>query len=223
MKANDKIQKTGEVKGFFDSYADTFSAIYQPEKKDVISRLLDSTLRRSMFERMEYTAKIIGESDFKSIIDVGCGPGWYDVLLAKTNAVRITGIDIAPNMIELAEKQARENKLKGTCDFICGDILDMQSQKKYDASISIGVFEYFDAIDEILLKLTEITNEMIIFSLPVKYHWLTPQRFVRYKLRRCPLRFYTEQEISATLKRLNIEDFKITSFGRDYITTINLK
>jgi 2-polyprenyl-3-methyl-5-hydroxy-6-metoxy-1,4-benzoquinol methylase len=53
------------------------------------------------------------------ILDVGCGPGWTSLLLAKAG-YDVTGVDISERMIEIAqERSARENM---PVDFLVGDM-----------------------------------------------------------------------------------------------------
>jgi 2-polyprenyl-3-methyl-5-hydroxy-6-metoxy-1,4-benzoquinol methylase len=63
----------------------------------------------------------LGISGKKSVLDVGCGDGLNSVLLAKLSA-KVTGIDISPKSIELAEKRAEINNSKSATRFICSPV-----------------------------------------------------------------------------------------------------
>jgi 2-polyprenyl-3-methyl-5-hydroxy-6-metoxy-1,4-benzoquinol methylase len=56
------------------------------------------------------------------LLDVGCGPGWTSLLLAKAG-YDVTGVDISERMIEIAqERSARENT---PVDFVVGDMEEL--------------------------------------------------------------------------------------------------
>lgn len=69
-----------------------------------------------------------------SLLDVGCGWG---ALLSYAQMVNLkldyTGIDIVKEMQEYAAKRFPEGR------FICGDILDMREEEKYDFVVCNGV------------------------------------------------------------------------------------
>jgi hypothetical protein len=50
--------------------------------------------------------KIIGKLDHEDIIDLGCGTGLYTKFFRNKTKGRIVGIDISPNMIEVAKKES---------------------------------------------------------------------------------------------------------------------
>lgn len=54
------------------------------------------------------------------MLDVCCGTGIMIPYLLKTEAARVTGIDIAPKMIENAKKKYHNDRLT----FVLGDIYD---------------------------------------------------------------------------------------------------
>ena len=68
---NDK--NASAVKNFFDDYASKFYSIYLEEQKSFITRILDRTLRKSMFKRFQKVAEIIHDCNCKNIIDVDVG------------------------------------------------------------------------------------------------------------------------------------------------------
>lgn len=70
----------------------------------------------------------------KSILNMGCGTGRHDFAFDKLG-YQITGIDMSPEMIEVANKT---NKEKGTnISFEVSDIRSYQSNQQFDAVISL--------------------------------------------------------------------------------------
>jgi SAM-dependent methyltransferase len=63
---------------------------------------------------VEHAAPIAGER----VLDVGCGTG-NAALLAAERGARVTGVDPAPRLLEVARAQAAERGL--TADFVAGD------------------------------------------------------------------------------------------------------
>ena len=73
-----------KVKSNFESSAEKFDRIYNPsEEKSVLSRLLDKWFRKTMFFRFEETLKNIDSEKIQSILDVGCGSGYYARRMAQ--------------------------------------------------------------------------------------------------------------------------------------------
>ena len=62
---------------------------------------------------MEEIDKYLPEKEHLRILDVGCGAGFFSILLAKRGH-QVTGIDLTPDMI----LHARENTLMQECEDI---------------------------------------------------------------------------------------------------------
>jgi 2-polyprenyl-3-methyl-5-hydroxy-6-metoxy-1,4-benzoquinol methylase len=215
-------KSTQQVKTFFDDYAQKFSSIYHEQQKNPLQRFLDKTWRKSMFMRFKRISDIINQSQAKSVLDAGCGPGWHDLLLLKSQNVHVTGVDISPNMIEIAKQQVKSEGLEKNSEFHCLNLFEYNPEKKFDVVFSLGVVEYFEQPQDIITKMMSLANAKVIFSLPVKNHWLTPQRIIRYKMRKCPLWFYSESKIQTILKKMNVSNYSIEKLSRDYLVTINI-
>ena len=72
-----------------------------------------------------------------SALEIGPGPGYLGLeWLKKTERTRLTGLEISSNMIEVAEKNAREYKLEARIDYIEGDAQKMP----LDDNLFDGVF-----------------------------------------------------------------------------------
>ena len=76
----------------------------------------------------------LNTSDTFSLLDLGCGPGTITKLvLKKYPKAKVTCVDIASNMIELAEKTLGEYK---DIEFINKDFYNLKLSKKYDVVLS---------------------------------------------------------------------------------------
>ncbi len=215
-------KNTQAVKSFFDGYASGFYSIYKEEQKNPIKRFLDRTVRYSMFHRFQKVSEIIEKSNSRDVLDAGCGPGWHDILLAKTLNINITGIDIAPEMIKISETESKKRNLETKLNFITADLLEYNFDQKFDAIFALGVVEYFDDPIDLLKKMKKICTNKILFSVPVLNHWLTTQRKIRYKIRKCPLWFYDEKKIDNLMSQIPFVNYKIHKIDRDYLVEISV-
>lgn len=213
-------ESANAVKFFFDGYAEKFYSIYLEDQKNPFKKLIDRYLRYSMFLRFQKVSEIIKSTSSSEVLDVGCGPGWHDFLLAKYNNVKVTGIDVAPNMIKISRKLSSENNMNTKLEFIIADIMDYQFDRDFDTIFALGVVEYFEDPESLIDVLRNIVSKRILFSVPVENHWLTPQRKIRYKLRNCPLWFYNKSRIKDILTNLSLSNYQIHDLGRDYLVEI---
>jgi ubiquinone/menaquinone biosynthesis C-methylase UbiE len=55
------------------------------------------------------------------VLEVGCGPGRLSILLAR-HGLRVTGLDLDPEMIELARANADAASNGGTPSFVVGNV-----------------------------------------------------------------------------------------------------
>ena len=95
----------------------------------------------------DYISRLIEEkcrsgSEIKRIVDLGCGTGSVDVILAE-KGYDITGIDNAEAMLEIAS--AKENADKIT--WVLHDITDFEMDDKVDCFLSL-----LDTMDHIMSK-----------------------------------------------------------------------
>jgi SAM-dependent methyltransferase len=76
------------------------------------------------------------------VLDVGCGTGEHALLAARLG-LAVTGIDVAPTAISLAEgkAKARDRKVR----FLVWDALDLSALgEQYDTVLDSGLFHLFD-------------------------------------------------------------------------------
>src|SRR5262249_29494041 len=77
-----------------------------------------------VFREFAVVLKVFGErvGDGKRILDVGCGPGWTSLFLARAG-YDVTGVDISERMIDIArERSVHDNT---PAEFHVGDMEDL--------------------------------------------------------------------------------------------------
>lgn len=77
---------------------------------------------------------ILDKTPQGKVLDLGCGPGLYDSLLAK-KGYHVTGIDISERSISYAKRKAAEENLR--IDYQCKDYIKDDIGTGYDVAICI--------------------------------------------------------------------------------------
>ena len=65
----------------------------------------------------------------------------------------------------------------------------------------MGFFDYIEEPIKIYNCLKK-DSKISLASFPKKYHFLTPQRYIKYNLRKCPIFFYTKNQIDSMMKEI---------------------
>ena len=212
MENKDTIGK--KVETFFDGYSSEFDSIYDDKKNTLVNRIINKYLRYSMFNRYSLTInKILENESQQKILDIGCGTGRYCLKLAE-HGHEVLGIDVAHSMIENAKK-INSRYLNSKVKFQLVDYLDFINNTKFDYSILMGFFDYIEKPTEVFDKLKN-DSRIALSSFPKKFHWLTPQRAIRYNLRKCPIYFYTRTDLINMMKKINAKGFQIIDNHREY-------
>ncbi len=74
------------------------------------------------------------------VLDVGCGLGGSAFLMARDFGLRVDGIDLSRNMLELATQKLESRGLGDRVTLRRGDCLELDAEDTYDAVYSRDVF-----------------------------------------------------------------------------------
>jgi ubiquinone/menaquinone biosynthesis C-methylase UbiE len=204
---------------FFDGYAHDFNAIYG-NRNSAFNRVVNRLFRKAMRLRYEKTLQGCRPIEGRSVLDVGCGPGHYGIALARAGASRVLGIDFAPGMVALAQRNALELGVSGACRFVQADVLAYPLEHAWDYAIVMGFMDYVADSEPVILKVTSVTRVRAFFSFPKDGGLLAWQRKLRYR-NRCDLYLYTRDKVEALLRRSGISRYTIESADRDFFVTIH--
>ncbi len=88
-----------------------------------------------------------------SILDIGCGNGWFTGLLAQKSGAQVVGLDI--NQVEL--QQAARLFARPNCRFAYGDLFDTQWPAEGFTHITLNAcVQYFPNLTDLLQRLLSL-------------------------------------------------------------------
>lgn len=214
----------GGAKDFFEGYARDFDHIYDDTGKGPIARYIDTSLRKEMRLRFENTFAQLQPMQGSSLLDAGCGGGRYAIPAAKAGASHVLGIDFSDSMLALARQKANEEGVASVCRFENGDLLTYPiEEKSFDYAIAIGFFDYMQDPEAALRALARAARRRVFVSLPKRWHILTPQRWIRYTLFKCFVRFYSRADVERLAASVNPRKTTILDIGREYNLVVDLE
>lgn len=203
---------------FFNGFAETFDSIYD-QKRNRFMRWVDCTFRSDMFIRYALTFEALGQLKGRTVLDIGCGSGPYIVESFKRAASRVTGVDPAPNMLELVRQRLHGQGMpENRCELIEG-IFPGVTVEPHDYAIVMGVMDYVADAQAFLNALRPVVKRLAVVSFPSEHWFRTPFRRVRYRLRDCPVYFYSDAHIRRLCSNAGFADIrihKIPGAGMDF-------
>lgn len=107
----------------FDRYAEYYNLIYNDKNYKAEADYIDRLIK-----------KYAGNS--KSILDLGCGTGRHDFLLAESG-YDVTGVDFSEKMLEIANRQSETSNSKLRIKYLSGDIRDLRLNLKFDVAAAL--------------------------------------------------------------------------------------
>lgn len=208
---------------FFDGFADTFDTFYDGKRRPLM-QWVDKKFRSDMFVRFELAFSLLGEVTGKRMLDVGCGSGPYIAEALKRGSSHVTGIDPAPRMLELAKARAERLGAIDRVTLIEGSFPETLPEGSFDHAIVMGVMDYIAEPVSFIEALKQKVTDRASISFPSTHWFRTPFRKVRYRIRSCPVYFYTEESIEHIMKQAGVERFsikKIKGAGMDFVVCLN--
>lgn len=152
-------------------------------------------------ERVSHLEKyIVGNK----ILDAGCGGGGYVDFLCR-QGFHVTGIDINPDFLDVADKHMRLG------DYLAGDLSNLPfPNKHFDFTYCFDVLEHVEDLP-VLKELIRVTRNRIIITVPREDDFMHNYNltFLHYQ-DKSHLRNYTEASLLRLLQQSKVYDATIT-------------
>lgn len=188
---------------YFDKRSRQFAAFYGNER---LSRALG---RGPLFDRLRFTVDKAVSNDAKHVLDIGCGSGPLFEPLAS-RGIRVTGIEPAPQMLELARTQAA--RFPGLVDLREGSWETLDEEDGYDMAVALGVLDYVDTPEDLLRRMGKAAPS-VVASFPSP-GIRTDLRKVRYGLRGVRVHGYERQRLFDLAKGAGLTLAELAPLGR---------
>jgi SAM-dependent methyltransferase len=185
-----------QVARYWNNIAEEFDSIYTGKNKSAVARALDRYFRADIYGRFEWVMQHCGDIRGGSICDIGCGSGRFVAEFVRRGAGHVTGVDVAPEMIRLAEDLVAKDGVADRCDFAVADVLNWKPTRSFDVTIAIGFWDYIANPVERLRLIRSFTTGRFLSAWPRFWTWRMPVRKVRLEyILGCPVYFFREAEV----------------------------
>lgn len=133
---------------FNKEYAAHYDGLYQT--KDYVKEC----------DLIEEIIQLHSNIESQLILDIGCGTGGHAIELIKRK-YEVTGVDLSPHMLKVAEIKTKALELQANNRWICGDIRNFDTGIKYDVCIMMfSVIGYLLTNEDILIAFRNIRKHM---------------------------------------------------------------
>jgi arsenite methyltransferase len=123
---------------------------------EAVAQRLEAVYRTpEMVEQRRFTIQALSPHPGDRILDIGTGPGLLALELAEHLAPdgHVTGIDVSPDMLAVAEQHRRRSRHADLMTFRDGDATALPfADASFDAVTSTQVFEYVEDVDRALAE-----------------------------------------------------------------------
>ena len=146
------IGKKEQVAQMFDTISGNYDSLNR-----VISFGIDVKWRKKVL-------KIVADKNPETILDIATGTGDLAILMTKTNANKIIGLDISSGMLAVGRKKIKESKLDEKIEMLLGDSEDMPFEDNtFDAiTVAFGV-RNFENLEKGLSEILRILKPNGVF------------------------------------------------------------
>lgn len=156
---------------------------------------------------LEYSYFLLGNIEGKTVLDYGCGDGDNSLILAKRGA-NVIGVDISPELIEIAEKRMLANGITTNTKFLVGSAHDLPiPDESIDIVFGIAILHHLD-LQESAREVFRVLKKggRAIFQEPVRN-----SKFIKFIRNLIP---YEQPDISPFERPLT--ESELRDFAKDF-------
>lgn len=117
---------------------------------------------------IDFIAERLGEDSSAKVLEIGPGPGWLGILLAKRlPKIQVTALEISEQYLESARKNVEQEGLSERFEFVQGDVCRMGQIETgaFDALISSQSLHYWDPAVEAFNEIARVLKPGGLFCI----------------------------------------------------------
>jgi ubiquinone/menaquinone biosynthesis C-methylase UbiE len=180
-----------------------------------IGRLIADTQEQQL-------AAFLAPLDGRRVLDVGTGTGRAAIALAKRGAI-VTGVDASAEMLEVAQRRARDAGVEVT--FLRGDAHHLDfADRSFDAAVCLRVLMHTPEWRTSLAELCRVSAGRVAFDYPARRSAAALQALTRrfVHLLNSSVEAYHVFSSGAIAGALAAEGFQVTTEHRQFVLPIAL-
>lgn len=120
------LSKKEQVTQMFDKVSSNY---------DFLNRVLTFGIDISWRKKV---VKMVADHHAKKVLDIATGTGDLAIMLAKTKANKIIGLDLSPGMLAVGKKKVTEHNLDDRIEMVLGDSENLPFSDNYFDAITVG-------------------------------------------------------------------------------------
>ena len=143
---NDRMRSQRNVSHHYDIGNDLYKLMLDPEHMQYSCGYWADgveTLGEAQEAKLAHIASKLALADGQSVLDIGCGWGGMAIYLARHFDLKVHGITLSREQLELAKERAAQ---AGVADRITFELVDYRELtdrgSRYDRIVSVGMFEH---------------------------------------------------------------------------------
>ena len=105
-------------------------------------------------------ARLLGAKPGETLLDVGCGTGYFTQRFSREAGLKVTGMDIAPEMLDLARTKAPEIALV-RADAACPPFVD----RAFDHVVAITSLCFVSDEGRVLREMARVARRRVVLGL----------------------------------------------------------
>jgi 2-polyprenyl-3-methyl-5-hydroxy-6-metoxy-1,4-benzoquinol methylase len=199
LRPDDEVETS---RRYFGSFAEDYHRAFAGTGDDRFHGTINRLFRRKTFERRTGIVKdLLSRYGVrgKQVLDLGSGSGEVSLVAARLGAA-VTGLDVVPEMVAIAQREAERAGLSAQASFRVHDIV-RQPVPDADVTMMIGVIEYYSDLEPILGKVAGATRELVIICDTRGPWWRRMLRYGLARLKHFYLHYHSPDTVAQIMAR----------------------
>ncbi len=204
------------VRSRFERQASAWDSIYTGAGS-FGSRSWNRLTRGNVISRFDRAFELAGDLRGKDVLDIGCGSGRYLVRAISSGAAKAVGMDVAPEMLAVAQRLASEQGIEDRIELRLEDYDSSPLTGTFDVVFISGVFDYEADPLGLLAKARGWCRGLVIATFPRRAGLRSPLRQLYWRTRGLPTFYFRRLTIARLAHAAGLRPLLLEKLGPIYL------